>query len=720
MEASVAARDGIIGSGGWLAHHAHSVVVPAPVREDTLQGRNHLVVPAVLVKSMVLGDELLTTQAMQDSAERWLWEGRPVTVWHTEKHGEWASAGLPDLAERQQIGTVRNVRYRSRDAALVGELWIDLELAGNVESGTEIVEAFRNGDIVEGSTGYWCKTAAEAGKHNGTPYRAKQLELDPDHYALLPGGIGKCSVADGCGAPRLNQDGRVVMGERLNARSSARRPIFSDTAAGAVPDSWPPSLDAFISANGWDASSWDDLTQQQKQSVVATTLLGDVQDTFAASMVFPVVDANGNLRENALRAVLGGRGSQADVSDAALASARSMATSLLNSQFDAGLEANQDGGAFELANRVEQALRDRFGGTNTWVWVRELFPTDSEVVYDVEQEGQGGDLFRAPYTVGDAGIEIGEPSPVEEVTRYQPSGNDSSGGIMSWLRDRANDIRRALGGTTDNGGCCGEDIATFLREKAADRETLYAMSNAAGLTPATIRRVAAGKIEHVPAHRLRAMARAVGAPEARFMEAAVEAGLTRSNEESTMQDNERDQVVAALANATPLDEEDLRLLSDEKLTAMRDTYLEAETNDGGEDGGEDPAANDGGEEPASDTEPSANAEPVPLDQLPPAVRAMVEERQRGTDELITALAANERCPFGEQELRTIAETQGEGALRKLQDAIRPTSYAGRGSPRRQARDGGDSKPRYNETSRQDGIFVLRGKRAQKKAASGAE
>src|SRR5690606_20175922 len=45
---------------------------------------------------------------------------------------------------------------------------------------------------------------AVVGELNGKPYTAKQVNLRPDHVALLPGEVGACSIADGCGAPRIN------------------------------------------------------------------------------------------------------------------------------------------------------------------------------------------------------------------------------------------------------------------------------------------------------------------------------------------------------------------------------------------------------------------------------------------------------------------------------------------------------------------------------------
>lgn len=127
---------------------------------------------------------------------------------------------------------------------------------------------------------------------------------------------------------------------RTALRSTARRPTFSGTESTV----WTgPTLATFVSAfNFGSVSSVGDLSAAQKRRIAATSLLGDpAADTFSDLVFFPVVNPrNGNLNERALRAVIGGRGAQANIPAATRESARRMARRLLNSEFDADLEVN--------------------------------------------------------------------------------------------------------------------------------------------------------------------------------------------------------------------------------------------------------------------------------------------------------------------------------------------------------------------------------------------
>jgi len=124
---------------------------------------------------------------------------------------------------------------------------------------------------------------------------------------------------------------------------SARRPTFTGTES--VPWS-SPTFQTYTHALFSGANlpgSVADLTQSQKNQIAAHTLLGDPQgSTFAELSFFPVVNPRtGKLNERALRAVISGRGAQANIPQASKDSAQRMSRSLLNAEFDAGLETQQ-------------------------------------------------------------------------------------------------------------------------------------------------------------------------------------------------------------------------------------------------------------------------------------------------------------------------------------------------------------------------------------------
>lgn len=120
----------------------------------------------------------------------------------------------------------------------------------------------------------------------------------------------------------------------LKQRSTARRPKFSGTEEAA----WKsPTLEDYKNAYDGDTdfSNIADAPRAFRTFVADHTLLGDPDgETFREVSFFPVVNpATGKLNARALRAVLSGRGAQADVSESALASARRMAEKLLDENF---------------------------------------------------------------------------------------------------------------------------------------------------------------------------------------------------------------------------------------------------------------------------------------------------------------------------------------------------------------------------------------------------
>jgi hypothetical protein len=72
----------------------------------------------------------------------------------------------------------------------------------------------------------------------------------------------------------------------------------------------------------------------------------------------------------------------------------------------------------ELRERLQQALRDAYGGEKSWVWLRD-FDTD-HVWYEHETDGSSG-LFQHAYSEADAAVTLtGDPVEVRIETRYVP------------------------------------------------------------------------------------------------------------------------------------------------------------------------------------------------------------------------------------------------------------------------------------------------------------
>ena len=127
----------------------------------------------------------------------------------------------------------------------------------------------------------------------------------------------------------------------VKVRNSARTPSYDGTET----TSWSaPSFEKCVAGykkhtgDSETYSSVADLPGKAKTWIASKSLLGDAKaETFSELLFFPVVNPSTNkLNENALRAVIGGRGSQAKISSGAKNSAQTKARSLLQSKFDMG------------------------------------------------------------------------------------------------------------------------------------------------------------------------------------------------------------------------------------------------------------------------------------------------------------------------------------------------------------------------------------------------
>lgn len=325
-----------------------------------LEGRSHLVVPVVamvagsIVRGMnSLGPEYVPADVLANFPESF--NGRPVVPIHP--YDGTGSANDPSTQNKYRYGQVFNARTDEIDGNLKLDAWLDIErataLGGEPAS---VVADCQAGKLVEVSLGAWIVMAAEEGElDDGRKYEyIWQYITSYDHLAMgLAGLEGACSCATGCGGPRLYTASGAPVPPPLAlaeptvdpiselslaalALAKARRPTFSgiETTTWSAP-SWHEWVTALHTGNE-SPKSITDATDGLKASIARHTLLGDPNAvTLRDLTMFPVVNPHsGKLNERALRAVLGGRGSAADIPDTAKTSAQSMARVLLKSEFD--------------------------------------------------------------------------------------------------------------------------------------------------------------------------------------------------------------------------------------------------------------------------------------------------------------------------------------------------------------------------------------------------
>ena len=167
-------------------------------------GRKHLVVPVIM---MVEGVHHGSAGAIFHSAAELghfpaSWNDIPVVIQHPSEDGQSISAKSPDIIEDGAVGRVYNTRFET--GKLKAEAWLDEERMGQVSP--EALEYIRSNQPLDVSLGMFTDDELVSGNWNGEAYTAISHNHRPDHLALLPGAVGACSWADGCGV-RTNQKG---------------------------------------------------------------------------------------------------------------------------------------------------------------------------------------------------------------------------------------------------------------------------------------------------------------------------------------------------------------------------------------------------------------------------------------------------------------------------------------------------------------------------------
>lgn len=174
-------------------------------RYDTLEGRQHIVVPVVMITRGVhngsAGPLLYRDEDLQASVAAW--NMRPVVVYHPQApDGSGKSALDPLVANTQKIGVLLNTKYE--DGKLKAEAWLEEDRVRFVDS--RVLDAIVANKVMEVSTGLFTQAIPSEGvSDDGKTYSFIATNYQPDHLAVLPDQVGACSIEDGAGLLRLNQ-----------------------------------------------------------------------------------------------------------------------------------------------------------------------------------------------------------------------------------------------------------------------------------------------------------------------------------------------------------------------------------------------------------------------------------------------------------------------------------------------------------------------------------
>jgi hypothetical protein len=179
------------------------------VRNDTLQGKDYLVVPTVmLVEGVHSGSEgpyLYTNKEIGNRVE--LWNRKPVVVYHPDG----PTACTKEVLNARGIGDIMNAKWDKKGKRLLAEAWLDEERVKKIDG--RILEAIENEEVLELSTGLFADSDELAGEwgtgKDKEEFQGTLTNYGPDHLAVLPDQVGACSVEDGAGFYR-NAKGQKI------------------------------------------------------------------------------------------------------------------------------------------------------------------------------------------------------------------------------------------------------------------------------------------------------------------------------------------------------------------------------------------------------------------------------------------------------------------------------------------------------------------------------
>lgn len=186
--------------------------VAGPGRTETLMGRSYRVVPATLVRSQVLHNNIGACYlAAEDITPEWaeMANGAPVVIDHPTRNGKATSAREPEVLNERGVGAL--YRTRAQSGALKAEVFLAEDLAGENDELAAILHRLDAGETVELSTGFPAVgEEVEGGVHNGESYELRLYPTGFDHLAVFADKVGACSTDDGCGLGVLNEDAEAA------------------------------------------------------------------------------------------------------------------------------------------------------------------------------------------------------------------------------------------------------------------------------------------------------------------------------------------------------------------------------------------------------------------------------------------------------------------------------------------------------------------------------
>lgn len=238
-QAAAAKHSGYVGnkrSEAMLTFNYVTTNLKTTVRQDTMEGRDWIVAPAQMITEGVHNgsDGPIFYPAEELAKLPSVWNHKPVVVYHPTVNGQSVSACDPDQITARKVGVLMNTVWNAETRKLGTETWLDPARVQTIDY--RVAEAIDNNEMMEVSTGLYMELEKTKGVWNGEEYEAIAHNLQPDHLALLPDVKGACSIADGAGFLRTNEESRKIMINELSHGSI--RALLSSAVHEAKDNAW--------------------------------------------------------------------------------------------------------------------------------------------------------------------------------------------------------------------------------------------------------------------------------------------------------------------------------------------------------------------------------------------------------------------------------------------------------------------------------------------------
>lgn len=212
-----------------ITFSTHTTFGTSP-RYTQFNGRDYLIASCVGIVEGVLNGRLVLAEEFGKFPE--VWNNIPIPVYHPERNGQPVSANSPDILENEVIGYFFNTYIENQ--SLKGEMWIDIKKCTELgDEALDILQRLENHQVIEVSTGFFHDEELRSGTFKNERYTSICRNIRPDHIAVLPNAIGACSIEDGCGVSRNQQEESPMSDEspnEPNCECNDQQPAQPDTA----------------------------------------------------------------------------------------------------------------------------------------------------------------------------------------------------------------------------------------------------------------------------------------------------------------------------------------------------------------------------------------------------------------------------------------------------------------------------------------------------------